>query len=190
MNLATTIARIPNDGLPRITIREGYGAVVTGRRSIARNITEPDVTPPRAEYARTYTSFSGADQTFYCNGRAIGEIHSYLLDESDHSLVIDFTLFNDSSRIDSSRIDSFIDDVNATSRILVRYLNEYGRGMFVVIEGVGLSHRVFGTSVDDVILTMRGHFTFASFSLHAGEPGEEYAHIMAANHFAIMEDYT
>lgn len=152
-------------------------------QTIEENIVQEETTvlpiyeDPDGTYTRTYTSFGGADIVIYCHGEALGEAQSYSVDESTNVLTIDFTIF------EINRINEYIELLNEYGRALVRYMNEYGNQMFVVIEGITFNSRRYRHSIDDVALIITAQFDFESLTMFPGRPDETYADILPNNFF-------
>lgn len=133
--------------------------------------------PADERYTRTYSSFGGGDIVFYCSGEAFGEVQSYSVDESTGILSIDFAVFEIERIIDSINL------LNESGRALVRYMNEYGNQMYVVIEGITFDSRSFRHSVDDMVMIITARFEFESLDMFPGRPYETYADILPNNFF-------
>lgn len=159
---------------------------------IGLTITEPLIEGPtieeqpneRAEYidpdglyTRTYSSLSGADMVFYCNGEAFGEAQSYSIDETTNALSVEFAVF------EIDRINDYIELLNGQRRALVFYMNEYGNGMYVVIEGISFRGRSFRHGVDDVVTAITAHYGFDTIHIFPGRPSEAYSDILPNNFF-------
>lgn len=123
-------------------------------------------------YTRTYTSFGGADIVFYCNGEAFGETQAYSVNEITNLLTIDFAVF------DINIINRYISLLDEHGRALISYQNEYGDGMYFVIEGISFTGRSFRHSIDDVSITITAHYEFDSLNMLPGRPDETYSDIL------------